>query len=547
VIWQLPLLLAVALFLGNRWELLQRAGAAFARALESRWAPLAIAVVSAVIFTLAWGSLRQIPVIHDEASYLLQAKLFAMGKWTADPPPMPSFFEQFHVFVVPRFASKYPPGHPLLLVPGIWLGLPGLMPVVLSAVAAALFFSIVRRLHNGTVALWAWIIWISTPFVLWIMASYFSQSTSAVCWLGGWYALLRWRESANGRWLLILAAAVAWLGLTRPLTALGYAIPVGVYVLLRVSRTGQWRALVGAMALGFVMLLAIPFWSEKTIGTWRTTPYSLYSKLYFPWDSPGFGLDSAPPSRDLPPDMKIIAEVTAPTHRGYVLSAMPRVLGNRLAYVARDMWGAPRLVLIAFALIGVFFLSAEMAFALGSALVLMITYLWFGHHYKWTVYYAEIQPVLATVTAIGLWRVLRWRAHPVGSRVVPAAAAAASLVLALGAGLFERSIIRVTNARNYNNRAYQGAFLSMVNALPAEKAIVFVRYGPNHNPHTAFVYNDPDLANAKRWIVYDRGPENLQLLKLAPGRVGYLYDEGNSSISQYGPDGKEMPVLGTRR
>jgi hypothetical protein len=87
----------------------------------------------------------------------------------------------------------------------------------------------------------------------------------------------------------------------------------------------------------------------------------------------------------------------------------------------------------------------------------------------------------------------------------------------------------------------------MVNALPAEKAIVFVRYGPNHNPHMAFVYNDPDLANAKRWIVYDRGPENLQLLKLAPGRVGYLYDEGNSAISQYGPDGKEMPVIGTRR
>ena len=86
MIWQLPPLLAVALVLGNRWAPLQRAGAAFARALESRWTPLAVAAVSAIVFTLAWGSLTQIPVIHDEASYLLQAKLFAMGKWTADPP-----------------------------------------------------------------------------------------------------------------------------------------------------------------------------------------------------------------------------------------------------------------------------------------------------------------------------------------------------------------------------------------------------------------------------------------------------------------------------
>jgi hypothetical protein len=131
---------------------LQRAGMRAAEMLASRWAPLAIALAGIFVFSFAWGSWNETAGVHDEMSYLFQAKLFASGRWTAPPPPIPEFFEQWHLFVVPRYASKYPPGHALLMVPGIWLGLPGLMPVVIGAVAGALVFSIARRLVNGVVA-----------------------------------------------------------------------------------------------------------------------------------------------------------------------------------------------------------------------------------------------------------------------------------------------------------------------------------------------------------------------------------------------------------
>ena len=100
MIIRLPIALALAFLLAWQLGVVRAAGSRVAQWLESRWAPLALFAVAAVIFTIAWGSWTAIPVIHDEASYLFQAKLFASGQWTAPSPPIPEFFEQWHVFVV---------------------------------------------------------------------------------------------------------------------------------------------------------------------------------------------------------------------------------------------------------------------------------------------------------------------------------------------------------------------------------------------------------------------------------------------------------------
>src|ERR1700676_2152357 len=120
---------------------------------DSRFAPAAVALVAMLVTWYVWGSLHQVAIVHDEASYLLQAETVARLRWAMPSPPLPAFFEQFHVLVAPTFASKYPPGHGILLVPGIWLGMPGLVPVLLNGLAAALLFVLARRVTNGWVAL----------------------------------------------------------------------------------------------------------------------------------------------------------------------------------------------------------------------------------------------------------------------------------------------------------------------------------------------------------------------------------------------------------
>ena len=548
MIIRLPVALALAFLLAWQLGFVRAAGARVAAWLESRWAPLALFAVAAVIFTLAWGSWTAIPVIHDEASYLFQAKLFASGRWTAPSPPIPEFFEQWHVFVVPHYASKYPPGHALFLVPGILLGLPGMMPVLLGAATGVLVFSIARRLSNGVVAFWTWGWWVTTPMVLWLFGSYVSQSTSSFCWMLGWYALLRWRgdePARRARWLYVVAASVAWLGLTRPLTALAYALPIGVYVLWKVAQRREWRTLGLAMALGIGMLAIIPIWSIRTVDSARTTPYGLYSRMYFPWDAPGFGLDSSPPMRALPPDMAAMTGAGLDPHHAYRASALPRTLAERTFYVLRDMVGPPRVILVVFGVIGLFAITAELAFGLGAAAVLLACYLWFNHGSSWTVYYVEVQPVLAMIVALGLWRVMQLRLPNADvrgrTRVVAPFVAGVSLLMMVLLAEFTRVIVTQAHAVAAAAQRYQRAFLASVDRIPAKRSIIFVRYSPRHDPHLSLIFNDPDLAGAPHWFVYDRGADNARLLRAAPDRVPFLYDEESGVLQSYVPPDSGAP------
>lgn len=524
--------ICLAWLLARHVPLVRAWGVSVAAWLESpRWAPVAVGVATAIILTAAWGSWRQPPVVHDEAAYLLQARIFATGHWTAPSPPLPEFFEQYHVFVVPRYAAKYPPGHAIFLVPGIWLGLPGMMPVLLGAIAAALIFMIVRRLANGVVAFWTWLWWITTPLVLWALGSYFSQSTSIFAWMLGWYALLRWRDGEE-RWLLLVAGCVAWLAFTRPLTAVAYALPTGIYVLLRVARTRQYATLARAIALGMGMLLIIPLWSVETTGSVRDTPYALYSRTYFPWDAPGFGFDSSPPMRDLPPDMVALGKEWRASHVAYTPRALPQVFLERGINVARSMWRPPRVILFGFAVIGISALSTEIAFGLTSMLCLLVAYLWFDHAANWIIYYLEPQPVFAMLAALGLWQVIKLIAREEDRSWIPASAgpvaAGISLCLMLVGASFVKATVYNVHDRTLELQRYQRDFLQALETLPSQKAIVFLRYRPGHNPHWSLLYNDPNLEDAKWWIVYDRGPDDWRLMRAAPDRKAFLFDESRN-------------------
>jgi len=103
---------AVALLLRGRTP---RDGARF---LAGRYAPVVVGLLWAGLSWATWGSWHPMPLDHDEVAYLLQAEIFADGRWAMPAPPLPDFFGQAHVLVTPVLASKYPPGHSLLLALG---------------------------------------------------------------------------------------------------------------------------------------------------------------------------------------------------------------------------------------------------------------------------------------------------------------------------------------------------------------------------------------------------------------------------------------------
>lgn len=500
------------------------------------FAPLVVGVLTSVVVWYVWGGFNAPPSIHDEAAYLLQAKTFASFHWTMPTPPLPEFFEQYHVFVVPHFASKYPPGHAILMVPGIWLSLPGLIPILLSGVAGGLLFMLVRRVTTAWVAVLTTALWLPQRANLRFRASYMSESTTSALWLLGWWALLEWRRTRSNRWLMIIAASTAWMGITRPVTAIAYALPIAAVVLVDIVRGGDWRQLVRPLLIGAAIVAIVPLWNARTLGDWRKLPYSEYSNVYFPYDMVGFGLNDAPPQRALTPDMQEFARVFKQQHRDYTPAVLPATFAERWLAIAWDLLHGWRLCLVVFTLLGLFVMGVEGWFAVATALLLTVLYLSMAHPLDWTVYYLEIFPLVPFITAVGIAGIaVAIRAS--GAKMMRPVPSAWGPRQSLGLALLVLALLwPATSDTRYAHRwqkieqVYQRSFRRLVATIPEPRAIVFVRYGQGHDPNHSLIANDPDVARAHLWVVYDRGADDAALAALAPERATYVFDEKTFSL-----------------
>jgi hypothetical protein len=515
------------------WRLLPSGASAVERGLGSRWAPLAAAGLSFAQFGWIWGSLSGLPLIHDEVAYVLQARIFASGHWTAPGRPPPEFFEQFHVFVTPVLASKYPPGHSLTLVPGVWLGLPGLVPLALTALAAGLLYALSRDVAGPWAAAAAWLLWTTNAGDLRFRPGYFSETTTVAAWLAGWWLLRRWLERNDPRSLLALALVVAWGAITRPVTMLAFGIPVAVVVLRRALARRRLLDLVPAAAAGLVVLLVVPLWNERTTGDWRVSPLALWSRAYAPFNMPGFHVDPTPPRFPMNFERRQFEAFFRPIFERHTPDRLPSITLERVRFIGRDMWGKGRAALLPFALLGLATAPAAAWPAIAGAALLVIFHLVLAHPPQWTIYYLEAQTVLAFLTALGLVRAVTfaaglWRGRA-GGRFAPEAIAAAVLVAALGP-----CVGRVEDARSLKADAslYLERFAARVARIPEPRAVVFVRYSERHPNQWSLVRNEPDLETARTWLVFDRGSENEKLLKLAPDRAPYLYDEASEALTR---------------
>jgi hypothetical protein len=524
-----------ALILARRWQSAILIAWSTAR-LSSRWAPIVFGVATSLIMSWVWRSLRQPAVTNDGIAYLTQAKIFSTFHLYAAARPLPEFFEQFHVFVTPKFMAKYPPGQSVSLVPGVWLGLPALGPIVTAGAAGALTFALARRISNVWIALTTWLLWVTAAGVDWSMTTYLSQTAISALSLGGWYGLLRWHQENRRAWLLLVAFCAGWGLLTHPFTAVLFTIPTGVVVLVHASRRGRWKDVGLATVVGLAFVALLIGWSDATVGHGLTLPWSEYARIYSPWDKPGFGADSTPALRALPPIMADGAASFLDFHAKYTVGALPSQLLHRLLRIVGDVWGDWRIVFVPLSLLGLVALSAEFRFALAVGATVVGGFLLYAHRPQWTMYYLELFPLFAFAMALGIWRVSclaldrTGTAHEKMRRL--SSTQAATAVLLLNVALLPEYRSSVSAARESHTRLHAEVddFREKVAALPGNQIIVFVKYDPQHEPPWSLVFNEPNLQKARAWQVYDRGADDIRLVRLAPRRVAYLYDQATDKF-----------------
>ena len=497
--------------------------------------PAIYGLLTAAAVAWTWGSLDPVPAVHDEASYLFQARLFAHGQWRAPSPPLPEFFEQLHVLVTPVMASKYPPGHALLLATAIRTGSPAIVPIVLTGFTAGLFFELARRLSNSAVALLAWLIWIGASRNLEYRATYLSEITTSALWLAGWWVLLRWKETGKSRYLALLGACVAWGAITRPLTMLAFAIPAVIVVLRLVVTRRAWRDLALAAVPGAAILSILPVLNHATTGDWRVSPLQLYTRQYMPYDVPGFGPGAPPPARELSADLRRVNELFERRKNLHLASDLPRILVARATAIKEDLFGRNGDIFLVFLAIGLFHAAPAAALAFGTGVLLVVLYLTYWHVHNWSVYYLELYPAVCFVAALGVWRLITIAADILSRRRANAPDAAVLLTLRAGASfaviLAVSAAVRIPTVRSEVEEKLeaQGRFRRTIRQIRAP-AIVFVRYGASHDIHRSLVQAEDDLTRVRVWVAHDRGDENERLLRLFPDRRPYLYDEAHRSL-----------------
>ncbi len=488
---------------------------------------------------LTWDSVSQLPLMHDEWAYWMQAQQFAALGWSQPAPQLPEFFEQLYVLVSPVYAAKYWPGHAMAIAAGFAIGLPWLLPLALSAASGALVFLLARRVSGPFTASLTFVLWVSTFGNLRFRASYFSEITTSFAWLLAWWALLQWRETRRLSWMVTLALATGLGAISRPATMFVFAIPVGLLVLADIWRaTGDQRPhlvrqLAIGMACGTAVLGILPLWSVRTTGSGRLTPLAEYTQQYMPFDVPGYSVSDTPPERTVPPEIERVRGFLREIKVEQATAPVWRTFAERAGFLLRDAFAGWRLPFVLAFAVGLAVGGPVAWFAFGSVLLLVAGYVTQAHTRDWTIYYLEAFPVVAFVAALGVRRIVESIRGQLPR--LPAPDALPKLAYRVLAAAIMSLLLRDTYVAS-QTLARVGArtvvFREAVTRLERSPNIVFVRYAERRNMHLALVANEGDLARAHSWVVHDRGADNARLMALAPGRTAYLYDEVTGAFTE---------------
>lgn len=254
---------------------------------------------------------ERIPHLEDEIAYVWQARVMAEGRLTvASPPHANDFKVPFGVDYKGQRFGKYPPGWPAVLAFGVRLGLRDWVNPLLAGLAAWLVYRLTRKLMSDTAALFAVFLLITSPLFLIQSGSLMSHTWSLVLAAGfmlAWLDLFvtrpaeqspvssTWLERPAPGWMLALVAGLTLgaMALTRPLSAVGVALPFGIHgviLLLRGNTSTRLRVLaIGGLAL--LTALLIFAWQFAVTGDPLLNPYTLWwskDKIGF---GPGYGYD----------------------------------------------------------------------------------------------------------------------------------------------------------------------------------------------------------------------------------------------------------------
>lgn len=444
-----------------------------------------------VAFVLSWwiseAVYHRAPITTDEQSYMLQAQLLSTGRIKHPPPP---FIEPFRypMVIVDKevgWLSRYPPGHALWLMFGVWLNNYYIMVALAAALAVILTGLAARRIQASVAA--TILLLLLSPYFVFTYGTLMSHVSGYVAAAGMLLAYILWQQREQPVWALLAGLAWAWLFLNRTYTALLMALPFAADALWYLWRNRTSRAVrgtacfAGAACFGIVVIMA---YNWAAVGH----PLKMTYLFYDPTDKLGFGLRHHWPVFPAPDPVEHTLAKGLADLKANILLLDQWMLGFR----------GGLLVWLGLTVVGWskrwswLFVSSAVAVALGYILF------WYpGWNQTGPNYYFEVYPALVLSAALGVGALVRrWAHRP--RLVALLSICAVGAWIGLASPFVRAQAILLQDETRMRSRA-----LSVLREAPA-KSLIFIerrvveRAWPNHD----LVFSDTALegGGVARWI-----------------------------------------------
>jgi hypothetical protein len=487
---------------------------------------LAAAFVLIVTNVMSFTLFDHIPHVNDEIAYLFQAKIFASGKLYLGSPCSPQSFDFPHIINNGRWYSQYPPGFPLLLLPGVLLGVPWLINPLLAALAVILLYKLGCELFGKREGLWAAILGAFSIWFLLISSTVLSHTSSMLFVSLGVLFLFRSLRSPSLRNGLLAGLGLGLAFLIRPYNAALISLPLAAYFAVRSLREPRtrFRNFAGFVAVIGAAVLCLLLYNQATTGS----PLRMgYIEKYGPSHGIGFGRPGYMDTPHTPQrGLAMMAENAGALNTylfGWPISSLLFLIPFLMPSREEKGRGPADKILV----LSVLSLAAGLFVFWGAGIML-------GPRM-----FFEAFPFFVLMTARGLTKtpaLLTKVAGPANERMIRGGLAAT--VGILFAYAFLVTLPRWANppgTRDYYRlmaKDYMGVtprIHRMISVLPIGRSLIIMKflfqpkmYFPDGWWGSGFLYNDTSLSNR---IIYaqDQGAANADLLRCHPDRRAYLY------------------------
>jgi hypothetical protein len=236
---------------------------------ESILVGTSLVICMVVTGIIAYTVLDHIPHVEDSIAQLFQAKIFKAGKLYAPLPPHKEFFDYTNIINDTKWYSQYPPGHSLLLMVGLFFGVPWLIGPLVGTLSLFLLFLVVRKIYDDhRIHYLCCGLLLFSPFFLFMSSNHMNHSSTLFFLLLFLYFYLYMFSSNSNLYALFCGLSLGYAINIRPLDGVAVAIPFVFYALYCVYKKREVHvSQIVCFCIGvFLMVCTLLLYNKLTTG-----------------------------------------------------------------------------------------------------------------------------------------------------------------------------------------------------------------------------------------------------------------------------------------